>query len=90
MWAGPSFRPSIRAIEKSTGAPQLHDIRSDAGEAKDDQAEHPEIGRRLTAGMESCVANGRGIPGAKQANDVNVLIDREGGLGTSVPLAVRF
>ncbi len=48
-------------------------------EAKNLQAEHPEIVARLTKELEQIIANGRSTSGAKQANDVPIQIRKRAG-----------
>ena len=53
---------------------QLYDLNTDIAETKNLSAEHPEIVTRLTKQLEDSIANGRSTPGAKQANDVEIII----------------
>ena len=53
---------------------QLYSFSGDVTEAKNLQAEHPEIVARLTKDLEQIIANGRSTPGAKQANDAEIKI----------------
>ena len=55
---------------------QLYDLSTDPAEAKNVQAEHPEIAERLTRLLESYVANGRSTPGKPQDNDTDVQITK--------------
>lgn len=53
---------------------QLYDLRTDIAESKNLQAEHPGIVARMTALLEGYVASGRSTPGAKQSNDIEVIV----------------
>ena len=55
---------------------QLYDLGTDIAEAKNVQAEHPEIVARLTKLLEKLLAEGRSTPGAKQPNDVPVMLKK--------------
>ncbi len=48
---------------------QLYDLSTDVSEAKNVQAENPEVVSRLTRLLEQYVANGRSTPGIQLAND---------------------
>jgi hypothetical protein len=48
---------------------QLFDLESDPAEARNVQAENPEIVARLTKLMEKYVGDGRSTPGALQSNN---------------------
>ena len=67
------------ADAKRQGSPevQLYDLSVDIAEAKNVQAEHPEIVARLTRLLEGYVANGRSTLGLKQSNDVVVKIEKK-------------
>lgn len=54
---------------------ELYNLQSDLGETSDVSAAHPKIVTRLTALMQSIIANGRSTPGAPQKNDVAISID---------------
>jgi hypothetical protein len=43
-------------------------------DTKNLSAEHPEIATKLTKLLADSIANGRSTPGAKQANDVGIII----------------
>lgn len=51
---------------------QLYDLETDIGETRNLQAHYPEVVSRLTAALETIIANGRSTPGAPQPNDVAV------------------
>ena len=53
---------------------QLYDLNTDIAETKNLSAEHPEIATKLTKQLADSIANGRSTPGAKQANDVEIII----------------
>jgi arylsulfatase A len=53
---------------------QLYDLSTDIAETRNISAAHPDIVARLTRQLEASVANGRSTPGAKQANDADILI----------------
>lgn len=52
---------------------QLYDMSKDVGEHTNEYAQHPEIVAKLTALLNTYVADGRSRPGAKQNNDVKVV-----------------
>ena len=60
--------------DNAAGLPpiQLYDMRQDAGEGTNLQAEHPDVVARLTNLLEKYVADGRSTSGAPQTNDVPV------------------
>jgi len=58
---------------------QLYNFSGDVAETKNQQAEHPEVVKRLTRELEQLIANGRSTPGAKQANDVPIAIRKKAG-----------
>ncbi len=62
------------AAARKDGLPalQLYDLAADPAEAKNLQAEKPELVQKLTAELASLVANGRSTPGAPQKNDTEV------------------
>lgn len=53
---------------------QLYDMSKDRKESKNLAAEKPEVVAELTKLLESAIANGRTTPGAKQDNDVEVVL----------------
>ena len=55
---------------------QLYDVSSDVAEAKNVQAQNPEVVARLTKLLDRYVADGRSTPGPKQANDVSVIVNK--------------
>jgi len=61
-------------MAKKAGLPviQLYDLKADPGEAKNVQADHPDIVQRMTALLDTYIKNGRSTPGAKQSNDVKI------------------
>ena len=56
---------------------QLYNLRADFAEAKNVQAENPEVVARLTKLLDQYIANGRSTPGAKQANDAAIQIRKK-------------
>jgi len=78
-WSDP--KPGSPAAKKLPNF-QLYDIKKDLGETKNLQAEHPEEVTRLTKLLEEIIANGRSIPGSKQANDVAIHIRKKEGKAT--------
>jgi len=72
-WAKPS---DAEALKLGLPGIQLYDLGADPAEARNVQAEHPEIVERLTRLLESYVANGRSTPGKPQANDAGVQITK--------------
>lgn len=68
-WAKPG---DLAARQQGLPAVQLYNLATDPGETKNLEAAHPEIVQRLTAQLESIVANGRSTPGTAQKNDVAV------------------
>ncbi|WP_309710356.1 arylsulfatase [Armatimonas sp.] len=56
---------------------QLYDLSNDLAEAKNVQAEHPEVVARLTKLLERYIAEGRSTPGAKQTNDAVIQIRKK-------------
>ncbi len=56
---------------------QLYNVRTDLAEAKNVQAENPEVVARLTKLLEQYIANGRSTPGAKQTNDAAITIRKK-------------
>jgi arylsulfatase A len=80
-WSDP--RPGGKKAKKAAKQPvanldlpptQLYDLSADIGETHNVAGEHPEIVERLTALLETYVANGRSTPGPKQANAVDPVI----------------
>ncbi len=57
---------------------QLYDLSTDVAEAKNLQAENPEVVSRLTRLLEQYVANGRSTPGIPLANDVAISLEKTG------------
>ena len=53
---------------------QLYSFSEDVTEAKNLQAEYPEVVARLTQELEQIITNGRSTPGAKQPNDAEIKI----------------
>ncbi len=53
---------------------QLYDLSTDIAETNNVSTEHPEIVAKLTRQLEASIANGRSTPGAKQANDVEIVV----------------
>ncbi len=51
---------------------QLYDLKTDIGETKNVQGDHPEVVARLTGLLEKYAADGRSTPGTPQQNDVSV------------------
>jgi len=64
------------ADAKAQGLPevQLYDLGTDIGETNNVQAEHPEVVARLRNLLDQFIANGRSTPGAKQKNDVQIMV----------------
>ncbi len=56
---------------------QLYDLSTDIAESKNLQAAHPDEVARLTKLLERIIADGRSTPGAKQANDVQILLRKD-------------
>jgi arylsulfatase A len=61
--------------------PHLYDLTADLGEKIDLAAKYPEEVKRLTAMMETFVADGRSTPGEKQKNDVTIQIVKKAKAG---------
>ncbi len=72
-WSAP--RPGAKETE-NLPAVQLFDLSADVAEAKNRQAEEPEVVSRLTRLLERYVADGRSTPGAPQTNTTPVMIRR--------------
>ena len=53
---------------------QLYDLSTDIDETKNVQEEHPELVARLRKILEQQIADGRSTPGAKQKNDVEIVL----------------
>ncbi|QDU27247.1 Arylsulfatase [Anatilimnocola aggregata] len=53
---------------------QLYNLSTDSGEAKNLQAEQPEVVQRLTRLLDRYIAEGRSTPGQVQANDTEVVV----------------
>jgi arylsulfatase A len=66
------------AAAKQQGLPdiQLYDLTTDIGETKNVQAEHRDVVERLTQLLKQTIANGRSTPGPKQANDVEIIVNK--------------
>lgn len=62
------------ALKQGLPPTQLYDFGTSTDEQKNLQAERPEVIAKLTGELEKVVADGRSTPGAKQANDVPVVI----------------
>jgi arylsulfatase A-like enzyme len=62
------------AAAKTLSKVQLYDLSTDIAETKNVQAEHPEVVKQMTALLEKIIADGRSTPGAKQANDAEIVI----------------
>ena len=58
---------------------QLYDLGKDIAETTNLATTHPEIVARLTKLLEQIVADGRSTPGAKQANDAGIQIEKKAG-----------
>jgi arylsulfatase A len=70
-WGKPG---DAEAAKQGLPAVQLYDLSTDIAETKNLSAEHPDIVAKLTKHLETSIANGRSTPGAKQANDVEIII----------------
>jgi arylsulfatase A-like enzyme len=64
------------ALRQGLPPAQLYDFGASTEEQKNLQAERPEVVAKLTGELEKVVADGRSTPGAKQANDVPVVINK--------------
>jgi hypothetical protein len=66
------------AEAKKQGLPevQLYDLSTDIGEKKNVQAAHRDVVERLTKLLDQTIANGRSTPGAKQANDAAIVVNK--------------
>ncbi len=64
------------AEARGNGLPelQLYDLDADLGETMNVQAAHPDVVKRLTAGMKKIIADGRSTPGPVQPNDIPVVL----------------
>jgi arylsulfatase A-like enzyme len=62
------------ATKQALPGVQLYNLANDIGETKNVQAEHPEVVARLTKLLEQQIADGRSTPGAKQKNDVRIVV----------------
>ena len=72
---GGNDEPLIAAANKQGLPPvQFYDLNTDIAETKNLSAKHPEIVTRLPKQLETSIANGRSTPGAKQANNVEIII----------------
>jgi hypothetical protein len=70
-WGKPG---DAEAAKQGLPAVQLYDLSTDIAETKNLSPEHPDIVAKLTKQLEISIANGRSTPGAKQANDVEIVI----------------
>ena len=68
-WAKPG---DIEAARNGLPPVQLYDLTADIGERNNMHADKPDVVQRLTAELETLVANGRSTPGAPQKNDTAV------------------
>ncbi len=66
----------VDANAKKQGLPdvQLYDLSNDIGETKNVRTDHPEVVARLTKLLEQQIADGRSTPGARQTNDVKIVV----------------
>lgn len=62
------------AVKQNLPDVQLYNLADDPGEQTNLQAKHPEVVARLTAQMQQIIAAGRSTPGAKQPNDVEIVL----------------
>lgn len=62
-----------KATKQGLPALQLYNLKDDLGETNNVQAAHPDVVKRMTAQLESIIADGRSTPGSKQVNDVQVV-----------------
>lgn len=67
----PASKPNIVYIADDPG--------TDIAESKNLQADRPEEVARLSKLLDQYIANGRSTPGAKQANDVLIVLRKKGG-----------
>ncbi|MDQ3622446.1 MAG: arylsulfatase [Verrucomicrobiota bacterium] len=70
-WAKPA---DADAAKQGLPPVQLYDLSTDIAETRNVSAAHPDIVARLTRQLEDSIANGRSTPGAKQANDADIVI----------------
>jgi arylsulfatase A-like enzyme len=70
-WGKPS---DADAKKQGLANVQLYDLSTDIGETKNVQEEHPELVAHLTKILEQQIADGRSTPGAKQKNDVEIVL----------------
>jgi arylsulfatase A len=70
-WGKPG---DAEAAKQGLPAVQLYDLSTDIAETKNLSTEHPDIVAKLTKQLETSIANGRSTLGAKQANDVEIVI----------------
>ena len=75
-WSDPT--PGSEAA-KALPDTQLYNLRADLAEAKNVQAENPDVVARLTKLLEQYIAKGRSTPGAKQANDAEIQTRKKAG-----------
>jgi len=68
-WGKPGDAEATAAALPSV---QLYDLSADIAEAKNIQADHPDVVARLTGLLEKYVADGRSTAGPKQANDAAI------------------
>jgi arylsulfatase A len=74
-WGGPG---DGEAAKQGLPGVQLYHISDDIAESRNVQAEHPEVVGRLTKLLEKYVKEGRSTPGVKLANDVPVILIKDG------------
>ena len=74
-WSSPG---DAQATKQGLPKVQLYDMTEDIGERRNQEAEHPEIVKQLTALLEKYVADGRSTPGSPQKNDAVVDIWKQG------------
>jgi arylsulfatase A-like enzyme len=82
-WTAPKPSAGEWAKLKDAGKPlvQLYDMDKDLSEQNNLAAAMPEKVQAIRALLEKHVANGRSTPGAKQANDAAITIDKKPGAG---------
>jgi arylsulfatase A len=70
-WGNPN---DVAAKKQGLPDVQLYDLSADIGEARNVEADHPEVVERLTKLLDKTLSNGRSTPGANQPNDVPVMV----------------
>jgi arylsulfatase A len=70
-WDAPT---DAAAMKEGLPAVQLYDLDKDSGETRNVEAEHVDVVERLTKRLERIIADGRSTPGAKQTNDVTIVV----------------